>query len=136
MYERVLSLADALSRAVSTDNEKEYSRRYHELEALCDEAMRAGQALPFYFETLADFTLDDEESLDIYEQALALADGPAHIDARVSILLAIAERYRELDDAEAALGYAREADKSVALVTDEALKRDLAEFLASMEQGA
>ncbi len=133
MHERILSLADALTRAVSTDNEKEYSRRYHELEALCEEAMRAGQAQPFYFETLADFTLDDEEALDIYEQALGLADGPSHVDSRVSILLAIAERYRELDDAEAALGYAREADKSAAQVTDEALKRDLAEFLSSME---
>lgn len=132
MHEQVLSLAHALASAVGSDNDKEYNRRYTELESLCAQAGRAGKSHPFYLETLADFTLDDEEALDIYEEALKLSEGPEHIESRVSILLAIAERYRELEDPEAALGYANEASRSIGGVENEALKADLAEFLASM----
>ncbi len=132
IHERVFSLASALADAATAENEKEYNRRYSELELLCAETNRAGAAHPFYYETLGDFTLDDEEALDIYEEALKLAEGVEHIESRVSILLAIAERYRELDDADAAVGYATEANKSINGVKNEALRQDLAEFLASM----
>ena len=52
---------------------------------------------------------------------------------RASIQLAIAERYRDLDDLEAALAYASEADKSLAAADDPALKDELATFMRDLK---
>ncbi len=133
LYDRVLSLANSLTEAVERDDDRAFMQQYAELEKLCAEAQAAGTAHPFYLESLGDFTLDDEDAIDIYEQALELADKLEQPEFRASIQLAIAERYRDLDDLEAALAYASEADKSLAAADDPALKDELATFMRDLK---
>ena len=134
LYDRVLSLANALTDAVERDDDRAFSKQYAELETLCAEAQTAGTAHPFYLESLGDFTLDDEDAIDIYERALELADKLEQSDCRASIQLAIAERYRDLDDLDAALAYAAQAERSLAHDDDPALKEELATFLRDLKQ--
>lgn len=134
LYDRVLSLANDLTDAVERDDDRAFTRHYEALEELCAEAQSAGTAHPFYLESLGDFTLDDEDAIDIYEQALELADKLEQSDCRASIQLAIAERYRDLDDLDAALAYAAQADKSLAVDDDPALKEELTAFLRDLKQ--
>ena len=72
LYDRVLSLANSLTEAVERDDDRAFMQQYAELEKLCAEAQAAGTAHPFYLESLGDFTLDDDDAIDIYEQALEL----------------------------------------------------------------
>ena len=133
LYDRVLSLANSLTEAVERDDDRAFMQQYADLEKLCAEAQAAGTAHPFYLESLGDFTLDDEDAIDIYEQALELADKLDQGEFRASIQLAIAERYRDLDDLDAALAYASEAQKSIAAADDPALKEDLDAFLRDLK---
>ena len=133
LYDRVLALATSLTDAVERDDDRAFMQQYNELEKLCGEAQAAGTAHPFYLESLGDFTLDDEDAIDIYEQALELADQQEQSEFRASIQLAIAERYRDLDDLEAALAYAAQAEKSLAVDDDPALKEELTAFLRDLK---
>jgi len=133
LYDRVLALATSLTEAVENDDDRAFTQQYAELEKLCADARAAGTAHPFYLESLGDFTLDDEDAIDIYEQGLELADLQQHPEYRASIQLAIAERYRDLDDLDAALAYASEARKSVTLADDPALAEELETFLRDLK---
>ena len=133
LYDRVLALANSLTEAVEQDDDRAFMQQYTELEKLCADARAAGTAHPFYLESLGDFTLDDEDAIDIYEQALELADGQDQPEFRASIQLAIAERYRDLDDLDAALAYASEAQKSAAIADDPELKAELEAFMRDLK---
>ena len=133
LYDRVLALATSLTEAVENDDDRAFVAQYTALEKLCAEAREAGTAHPFYLESLGDFTLDDEDAIDIYEQALELADSQKHPEYRTSIQLAIAERYRDLDDLDAALAYASEAQKSLAQADDPLLKDELEAFMRDLK---
>ena len=132
LYDRVLALANSLTEAVERDDDHAFSQQYGDLEKLCAEARAAGTAHPFYLESLGDFTLDDEDAIDIYEQALELANSLDQTEFRASIQLAIAERYRDLDDLDAALAYASEAQKSLAVADDPLLQEELTVFLSDL----
>lgn len=134
LYDRVLALANALTEAVERDDDHAFSQRYGDLETLCAEARAVGTAHPFYLESLGDFTLDDEDAIDIYEQALELANSLDQAEFRASIQLAIAERYRDLHDLDAALAYASEAQKSLAVAADPVLQQELTVFLNDLKQ--
>lgn len=134
-YERVLALATSLTTAVENDNDKDYLIQYSHLEQLCQQARSADTAHPFLLESLGDFTLLDEEAIDIYEEALELADKHKLPEYRASLQLAIAERYHELGDLEAALSYAGEAQKNLQYADEQGLREELAEFMQTL-QGA
>lgn len=131
-YDSVLSLAAALVVAVESDNEKDYSYHYAQLELLCEQARKSNTAHPFLLESLGDFTLVDEEAIDIYQEALDLAEKLKLPVYNSSLQLAIAERYRELGDCEAALSYASEAQRNLTDVCEQGLREELAEFKQSL----
>jgi tetratricopeptide (TPR) repeat protein len=131
-YDRVLALATALTTAVENDNDKDYLFQYSLLEKFCHEARNAGTAHPFLLESLGDFTLLDDEAIDIYEEALDLAEKCKLPEYRASLQLAIAERYHELGDLEAALSYASEAQKNLQYADEQGLREELAEFMLTV----
>lgn len=131
-YECVLSLAAALTVAVESDDDKDYSYHYSQLELLCEQARKNNTVHPFLLESLGDFTLVDEEAVDIYEEALELAQKLQLPHYNPSLQLAIAERYRELGDFAAALSYASEAQRNLTDASEQGLRDDLAEFMQSL----
>ena len=132
-YDSVLSLATALTTAVENDNDKDYFYQYSQLEKLCEHARRAATAHPFLLESLGDFTLVDEEAIDIYQEALDLVEKLQLPEYCSSLQLAIAERYRELGDLEAALSYASEAQKNLTDASEQGLREDIMAFMQSLQ---
>ena len=132
LYEDVMSLATALTTAVENDNDKDYFYQYSQLEKLCEQARKANTAHPFLLESLGDFTLIDEEAIDIYQEALDLVEKLELPEYCASLQLAIAERYRELGDLEAAFSYASEARKNLTDTSEQGLREELVEFMQSL----
>ena len=133
LYDRVLSLAAGLTTAVENDDDKDYFYQYSQLETLCEQARNANTAHPFLLESLGDFTLIDDEAIDIYQEALDLVEKLELPEYCSSLQLAIAERYRELGDLEAALSYASEAQKNLTDASEQGLREDLAEFMQTLQ---
>ncbi|MEQ8662146.1 MAG: hypothetical protein RLW62_15130 [Gammaproteobacteria bacterium] len=129
LYARVSALAAALTAAVEREDEPAYRSKYGELEALCADAMASNAAHPFFLESLGDFTLSDEEALEIYEEALDSAAASGLRDYAASIYLAIAERYLELEDKEGVLAYANQARVLARELNDESLAREADELI-------
>jgi hypothetical protein len=85
---------------------------------------------PFQWETLADFTLEnDRNALKIYFKALKLAIEGNLTEYVASINLAIAERYMELEDFNKAWRFANSADQASESSNDLALKQEISEIL-------
>jgi tetratricopeptide (TPR) repeat protein len=131
-YDSVLSLATALTTAVENDNDTDYFYQYSQLETLCQHARKSDTLHPFLLESLGDFTLIDEEAIDIYQEALDLVEKLQLPEYCSSLQLAIAERYREIGDLDAALSYASEAQKNLSDASEQELREDIVAFVRSL----
>lgn len=128
----VNELAEALMQSAERDQYERYFDLYAELEALAQDAEDNRRTHPYLLETLDDFTLDDDDAIDLYERALELSDTLGLPECRASIQLAIADRYIELGDGAAARSYADAAAQSLERVPDEVLQGELAELRQSL----
>ena len=129
LHERVFELATAITNVLEDELSSEFETLYRELEAECENAHNSDKAHPFFLETLGDFTLDDEGSLTIYQQALELADRYEMLEYSASINFAMAERYRDLGEFAHAYEHASKAIASSEQVKDDELKREIGEFV-------
>ena len=134
LYESVNQLAETLMDAAEKDQHNRYFDLYAELEALAEDIKETDKDHPYVLETLGDFTLDDEDAIDVYERALELADALNLPECRASIQLAIADRYLEIGDHEAARNYADETERSLDKVQNEGLRQELAELRRDLGQ--
>ncbi|MCP5144587.1 MAG: hypothetical protein H6978_07155 [Gammaproteobacteria bacterium] len=134
LYDRVLGLAWELSDAGEKDDEAVFRKKFAELETVCADAMASDAAHPFFLETLADFTMVDEEAVQLYEEALDLAAEMGLRDDAASLYLAIAERCLELGDAEDALAYARQGHSIAQELNDAALLSEATDLVSRIEQ--
>ena len=134
LYESANELAEALMTAAERDQHNKYFDLYAELEALCAKAKGADKVHPYLLETLGDFTLEDEDAIDLYEEALDLCDSLELPECRASIQLAIADRYLEMGDMAAAKGYADQMEQSLAESPNEGLKLELDELRRGLKK--
>ena len=130
LYEDVLSLAESLVAA----NEQDYDSLYAKLRQLCAKANGSLKPHPFFYETLADFTLDDQVAIDIYLEALQVADTFRLNEYQASIQLAIAYRYQDLGDHASAFNYATGAKELAKSVGDKTLTKEIKNFLKSAKK--
>ena len=84
---------------------------------------------PFQWETLADFTLNDVEALEIYTTALKLAEALQLREYSASIQLAMTERYLQLNEQDHAFTFANAANESAKNTTDLELRKQISEVL-------
>ena len=114
---------DLIDASESCDARREWAI-YSQLEKLC-----SGETHPFPWETLADFTHDDQAALALYETALGHAANLGLDGFTASIELAIAERHRSLGQSVLAVEHARLADNAARGTDDLELRRAISEFL-------
>jgi hypothetical protein len=111
LYRRVFDLATALTNASESSDQLEYADRLSELKALFEERARLGNSHPFLTETLADYTEDLPEAIELYRLALTqCSDAPG--EPTHTKHLSLAERLIEsgaLEDARKHLAQGREA---------------------------
>jgi len=125
MYECVFGLATGMAEAQDV---RTYWQLYNELECYCE--AQAERDHPFLWETLADFTLDDQAALALYLKALSKAQLLGSADYEASVLLSLAERHKDIGNAELAYRYALEANAKAKLLENLALRRNISEFLS------
>jgi hypothetical protein len=103
---------------------------YNQIKDVCETHEGTILDHPFQWETLADFTLEnDRNALKIYFKALKLAIEGNLTEYVASINLAIAERYMELEDFNKAWRFANSADQASESSNDLALKQEISEIL-------
>jgi hypothetical protein len=85
MYERVFGFATGLTNASEAGDTKTYWELYSELAVYCE--AETARDHPFPWETLADFTTDDQASVALYAKALESAKrlGVAEYEASIPI---------------------------------------------------
>ena len=129
MYEHVFALVTGMTDAAGAEDVQAYWQLYEKLEAYC--AAQSERDHPFLWETLADFTMDDQAALALYLKALSKAQllGNAHYEA--SSLLSLAERHKDMGNMDLAYRYALEASAKAKFLDNAALRRNIGEFLAS-----
>ncbi len=131
MYDKIFDLATMLVNASEAGDTKRIWSLYNELHEYCEAEDRSGRGHPFLWETLADFTTDDQAATALYMKALKHARKLKAPDYEASILFALAQRYSAMGDDELAYKNASEANEIAKVLDDLDLKRDIAEFLLS-----
>ncbi len=126
-YDEVLLLASTL--VDSQDTAEQCWSAYEELRKVCECNSGSKNDHPFQWETLADFTLNNAEALKIYTTALQLAEALQLTEYSLSIQLAMAERYLQLNEQDHAFTFADAANESAKNTTDLELRKQISEFL-------
>ena len=103
---------------------------YNQIKGVCETHEGTILDHPFQWETLADFTLEnDRNAVKIYFKALKLATKGNLTEYVASINLAIAERYMELENFNKAWSFANAANQAAESSNDLALKQEISEIL-------
>jgi len=135
IYINVKDIACELVNSSSVEDTRSYWDFYHQLESVCSENEGSENNHPFQWETLADFTDDNNAALNIYKKALELSKNMGLNEYSASIGLAMADRYNGLGDKEKAYNAALEANKFAMMLDDLELRKEISEFLLNEFQG-
>jgi hypothetical protein len=136
IYYRVLDLATTLVNASESFDKEVYRAQYNELREVCESEAASGRAHPLLFETLADFTEDDQIAIELYQKGLEFA---VHSDAaayRASIQFAIAQRYRNMGKTPLAYEYGLRASEAAKHLDDADLRQEIRDFLLNESKNA
>lgn len=129
IYFRVLDLATSLVNSSESFDRKTHWSQYNDLREICETETALGRAHPFLFETLADFTDDHQIAIGLYRKGLEVATEPEAVAYRASIQFAMAERYKDMGDAQLAYEYALRANEAAKALDDLELRKEISEFL-------
>jgi hypothetical protein len=128
MYQHVFALATGLVHASEAGDTKDIWRLYEELRRYCESESASGREHPFLWETLADFTLDDQVATALYLRALESARERQAPGFEATILLGLAGRHRAMGENALANGYALQASEIAQALDEPTLQEDIAEF--------
>ena len=126
IYKQVHRLAIQLLNAADEENDKVFDELYAELKNLC-ETNEADETTnhPVQWETLADFTQENELALSYYDKALNYAKAIDAKDYIASISYAMAKILLESNEKEQALELAKQAHNAAASGNDAELKKEI-----------
>ncbi len=131
MYDKVIRFATGLTNASEAQDTKGYWYLYDQLRQYCEAESCSGREHPFLWETLADYTINDQIAIGLYIRALEKARCMGALDYEASILFALAERCGEIGDSTSAYRYALEANERAKVLDDLELRRNISAFLLS-----
>ena len=132
LYKSLQEMSQVLIEAAEVDDEALFYKHYAELEALCESYSGGKQDHPVLWETLADFTEDNDRSIGLYQQAFTLADKLKENEYKASIQFSLAQRLieesREIEAEESLL----KAQKFAAYTEDSELIEEIDHLLKSL----
>ncbi|XQW86092.1 hypothetical protein ACOYR1_04965 [Thalassotalea piscium] len=132
LFDSIISISQNIADASANNNDDAREEHYKTLIKLCAKNENTPQDHPLQWEALADFTLDSEQSIDIYQKGLDCAKRLALVNANASILLSMAMRFQEMENIEKTKEYATMSFELLAQVTNDELKADIEEFFQSL----
>ena len=133
LFDDIISLSQNIADASASENDDSRELNYKALIKLCAHNENTPKDHPLQWEALADFTLDSEQSIDIYQKGLDCAQRLALTNATASIYLSMAMRYQEMEEVDNAKDYSQKAVELVDQLTNDDLKADIAEFANSLK---
>lgn len=90
---RIVTLATEMKDASLAGDADQIDERYEELKDYCFELIDEGKECAIIWETLGDFTREEDAALEYYQQALAVAERDG--ESTHSVLIAIGERHAD-----------------------------------------
>lgn len=132
IYKAIYNLAEDLLEADSQDDQQRFDALYAELKALCTDNEETDRDHPEQWETLADFTVDLEQALVIYQKALDKAVKINSKDHMASIAYSMAELQLELGQKEQAIESLKNAKISANKIEDKEFKTEIDERLNAL----
>lgn len=128
LFRQVEELAEAMLQAAEADTETQFYALYADLKQLCEAESGKKTEHPVLWETLADFTEENDEAIRFYEKAYLLADAQKENEYKASIKFSMACRFQEMEKQNEALEAVEQAGKFASFTEDDELKQDIAEL--------
>lgn len=135
VYNDVLALSQSIVEASGVSDQKAHWSAYNALRELCLRLEGGEMDHPLQWEALADFTTGDEQAIPIYGKALELASLLQLPEYEASILLAMAERLRDMGEIIESRERVARAEQIAANLDDVELRREISEFRVSVQVG-
>lgn len=132
IYKAIYTLAEDLLEADRKGNQEEFDALYAELKAICTDNENTDKDHPEQWETLADFTVDLDEALVIYEKALSKATAINSKDHMSSIAFSMAVLQVEMGEKDAAIQNLQNAKITANKIEDKEFKVEIDELLAKL----
>jgi tetratricopeptide (TPR) repeat protein len=129
IYKAVHTLAEQLMQAASKEDRNRFDSLYSQLKAICVDNEQSEKDHPVQWETLADFTEDLTEALDIYAKALEKSKAINSKDHLSSIAFSMASLQIELGQTGAAIKNLQDAKVSANKIEDKAFKVEIDNLL-------
>ena len=129
IYKAVHTLAEQLMQAASKEDRNTFDNLYSQLKAICVDNEHSGKDHPVQWETLADFTEDLAEALDIYTKALEKSKEINSKDHLSSVAFSMASLQIELGQTDAAIKNLQDAKVSANKIEDKAFKIEIDKLL-------
>lgn len=100
IFDEVIEICRSIATSSQEQKETEREQAYQNLIKLCAKHENTPRDHPFQWEALAEFTLDADQAVDLYEKGLAIAQKMSLVDAQASVYLAMISRYLETEQLE------------------------------------
>jgi hypothetical protein len=128
-HEAVHEIVLEIVNASEIGDKKTEWAAYQKLVSICENSEKSGRNHPFQWETLGDFTHDQNLAVNFYEKALSYALA-AELDEYVSsISLAMAEALIDLGNTKKAKIFAAQANEAAEKTDDLELRTSVSELL-------
>lgn len=125
IFEQVERLAHELMAAAEADNEEQFYALYDQLKQLCQAHKGSKKDHPVLWETLGDFSEENDDAINAYNQAYQLAEQMKENEYKASIQYSLAQRYLEEDRKTEAGDALVKAAKFASFTEDEELQREI-----------
>jgi len=125
IYKSVYTLAEKLLDAANKDKRELFDSLFDELKAICIDNENTDKDHPEQWETLADFTEEQEDAVVAYEKALQKAIAINSMDHMSSIAFSMATLQVELGQVDAAIKNLREAKINANKIEDKELEKEI-----------
>jgi len=133
VFEKIEEFAQSLMAFAQADNETEFYAKYAELEQFCQQYKDKKNDHPVLWETLADFSEDNQQAITLYGQAYLLADKLKETEYKASIQFSLAQRLYEEGLQEKALEALTKAEKFAGFTEDQELQEEIKQLRSEIE---
>lgn len=134
IYKAVHNLAELLMEAADRNNQQAFDALYAELKSICEKNNNTDKDHPVQWETLADFTEDLDEAIEIYKIALKKSSDIDSKDHMSSIAYSMAMMQVELGHKDAAIKSLQDAKISANNIEDKELKAEIHDLLETLQK--
>lgn len=134
LFDEVLRLSYDIVNAIELENTKDKWDTYQELKGLCELNKNTKKDHPIQWEALGDFTINDEQALNIYAQALSCSESLGLDEYSASIYLATAERCYDLDNTEKAIELLLKANRLAEPTDNLELRSEISGFILELNE--